>query len=52
MKNGEHMARIYAYGGDYAERNHTVAGLRAGKGTRKVSQASATTGMQQISTRS
>ena len=29
-----------------------AAGLRAGKGTRKVSQASATTGMQQISTRS
>ena len=43
MNNGGHVARIYTYGGDYAERNHTIASLRAGKGTRKFSQASATT---------
>jgi 3-methyl-2-oxobutanoate hydroxymethyltransferase len=48
MKNGDHMARIYTYGGEYAERNHTVASLRAGKGTRKFSQASATTTEQAV----
>ena len=36
------MARIYTYGGEPAERNHTVGGLQAGKGRRKYSQASAT----------
>ena len=35
------MARIYTYGGEFAERNHTVAGLRAGKGSRKYAQGSA-----------
>ena len=40
-ESGEHMARIDTYGGELAERNHTVASLRAGKGSRKHSQASA-----------
>ena len=33
-ESGEHMARIYTYGGELAERNHTVGGLQAGKGRR------------------
>jgi len=36
------MARIYTYGGEPADRSHTVASLRAEKGTRKLSQTTAT----------